>query len=65
MEDAEGHVYYEVDHLSQDVIYVNVTNRNSDKFRVKNILKPMSVPRRYVAIIFQVQLRFNLDKAVM
>jgi len=52
VEDAEGHVYYEVDHLSQDVIYVNVTNRNPDKFRVKNILKPMSVPRRYVANYF-------------
>ena len=48
VEDAAGHVYYEVDHLSQDVIYVNVSNRNPDKFKVKNILKPMSVPRRFV-----------------
>lgn len=47
VEDAEGHRYYEVEHLSQDVIYVNVSNRNSDKHRVKNILKPLSVPRRY------------------
>jgi len=52
IEDAEGHVYYEVDHLSQDVIYVNVANRNSDKFRVKNILKPLSVPRRYITNFF-------------
>ena len=47
VEDSEGHQYYEVEHLSQDVIYVNVSNRNQDKHRVKNILKPLSVPRRY------------------
>lgn len=47
VEDSEGHQYYEVEHLSQDVIYVNVSNRNQDKHRVKNIIKPLSVPRRY------------------
>ena len=47
VEDSEGHRYYEVEHLSQDVIYVNVSNRNRDKHKVKNILKPLSVPRRF------------------
>lgn len=47
VEDSEGHQYYEVEHLSQDVVYVNVSNRNQDKHRVKNIIKPLSVPRRY------------------
>jgi hypothetical protein len=48
VEDSEGHVYYEVDHLSQDVIYVDVSNRNRDKETVKSIIKPLSVPRRFV-----------------
>lgn len=47
VEDAEGHLYYEVDHLSQDVIYTDVSNRNRDKDRVRNIIKPLSVPRRF------------------
>lgn len=48
IEDSEGHRYYEVDHLSQDVVYKPVRNRNTDKNSVKNIIKPLSVPRRFV-----------------
>ena len=47
--DSEGNVYYEVDYLSQDVIYVPILNTNADKEFAKNILKPVSVPRRFVA----------------
>ena len=47
--DSEGHNYYEVDYLSQDVVYKNVVNR---KTRSANepaaILKPFAVPRRYM-----------------
>lgn len=47
--DSEGHRYYEVDYLSQDVVYKNVVNR---KARSANepaaILKPFAVPRRFV-----------------
>ncbi len=59
--DEEGHRYYEVDHLSQDVIYVDLANRNPDSERVKNIIKPLTVPRRYVASFFQngVELQFG------
>jgi hypothetical protein len=59
--DSEGHRYYEVDHLSQDVIYVDLSNRNKDSNYVRNIIKPQSVPRRYVANFFQngVQLQFG------
>ena len=59
--DAEGNRYYEVDHLSQDVVYVDLSNRNSDSRSVKNIIKPLSVPRRYVASFFQngVELQFG------
>ena len=59
--DTEGNRYYEVDHLSQDVIYVDLSNRNTDKNFVKNIIKPKVVPRRFVANFFQngVQLQFG------
>jgi hypothetical protein len=45
--DSEGNEYYEVDYLSQDVIYRQITNRNEDKDQVANILKPFRVPRRF------------------
>jgi hypothetical protein len=34
--------------LTQDVVYVSVTNTGSNQKTVRNILKPISVPRRYV-----------------
>ena len=46
--DAEGHEYYEVPFLAQDVIYRSVINRNSDKEKTPRILKPTAVPRRFV-----------------
>ena len=45
--DSEGNEYYEVDHLSQDVIYREVINRASDGVTVPSILRPYSVPRRF------------------
>ncbi len=59
--DADGNRYYEVDHLSQDVIYTDVSNRNEDMRSVKNILKPLSVPRRFVADFFEggVEIQFG------
>ena len=46
--DSEGHDYYEVDHLSQDVIYINTTNPTAAADGVPQIIKPKIVPRRYV-----------------
>jgi len=46
--DSEGNEYYEVDHLSQDIIYREVINRASDGASVPSILRPYSVPRRFV-----------------
>ena len=46
--DSEGREYYEVDYLSQDVVYRDVINRQSDSEFVPSILRPYSVPRRYV-----------------
>jgi hypothetical protein len=46
--DQEGHTYYEVDNLSQNVIYKPVTNKNSDTDKVGAIMRPFVVPRRFV-----------------
>ena len=47
--DSEGNEYYEVEHLSQNVIYKPVLNTNSDNDIVTNILKPVLAPRRFTA----------------
>jgi hypothetical protein len=46
--DSEGNPYYEVDYLSQDVVYRAVTNRGTDKNTTQSNLRPFSVPRRFV-----------------
>ena len=46
--DDKGNQYYEVDYLSQDIIHVSVANKGSDKQKTPNILKPVSVSRRFV-----------------
>jgi hypothetical protein len=46
--DSEGHHYYQVDHLSQDVVYINTTNPNAASDGVPQIVKPKIVPRRFV-----------------
>jgi len=45
--DDNGNQYFEVDYLSQDVLFVPVINRNSDHSTVPFILKPVSVSRRF------------------
>jgi hypothetical protein len=46
--DSEGHEYFEVDFLSQDVIYREVANQNAQSDNVPSLLKPFAVPRRFV-----------------
>ena len=47
--DSEGNSYFEVDYLSQDVIYLPILNHDSStKDQATNLLKPVSVPRRFV-----------------
>ena len=50
--DLEGNEYYEVDYLSQDIVYRSILNRdnNDGNAEVKSILKPFSVPRRFVVV---------------
>lgn len=45
--DSDGNEYYQVDHLSQDVIYKEVSNRASDNEEVPSLMRPFSVPRRF------------------
>jgi len=47
--DSSGNQYYEVDYLSQDVVYRSLTNLNPQTSDLApNILKPVIVPRRFV-----------------
>ena len=48
--DATGNSYFEVDYLTQNTIYVPFVNRGADKDVVSNILKPISIPRRFTVI---------------
>ena len=45
--DEEGHSYFQVDHLSQNIVYTAIPNTSSDKQDAPNILKARSVPRRF------------------
>lgn len=44
--DSDGHEYYEVDHLSQDVVYKESVN--ADRQGPSSIIKPIHTPRRFV-----------------
>ncbi len=48
--DSEGNDYYEVDYLSQNVIFKSVTNKDTETSKTaKEILKPYLVPRRFTS----------------
>ena len=47
--DSEGREYYEVDHLSQNTIYVPIANTDTTtNVQAPTIVKPFVVPRRYI-----------------
>ena len=46
--DSEGNEYFEVDYLSQDMVYKEVANKNYKQDNVPSILKPLLVSRKYV-----------------
>ena len=48
--DSNGHEYHEVEHLAQDVVYINTTNPNAASDGVPQIIKPKIIPRRYVVV---------------
>jgi len=45
--DSEGHEYFEVDYLSQDVVYREILNPNAAPDAPTVLLRPQSVPRRF------------------
>ena len=46
--DSQGNEYYEVDHLSQDIIFKELTNTDSTRSAVPFIMRTVPVPRRFV-----------------
>tara|TARA_Y100001938_G_C8093146_1_gene436343 strand:- start:580 stop:2370 length:1791 start_codon:yes stop_codon:yes gene_type:complete len=48
VQDSDGHEYYEVDYLTQNVVMRSIANRDADtQSSVREILKPLVVPRRF------------------
>jgi hypothetical protein len=48
--DSEGHQYFEVENLSQNVVFVEVDNKGVNADTAKTLLKPIIVPRRFTVI---------------
>ena len=46
--DSEGHEYFEVDHLSQNIVFKSLRNTSATRRTVPNILKAAPVTRRFV-----------------
>lgn len=45
--DSSGNRYYEVENLSQEVVFVETTNQNATTDGVRSILKPFATARRF------------------
>lgn len=45
--DSEGHRYYQVDHLAQEIVFKAVRNNNTDRDIVPSIIKAIPVTRRF------------------
>jgi len=48
VKDADGNIYYEVEYLSQDTVFVPVQNSGYDASSAPNFLKQKTVPRRFI-----------------
>jgi hypothetical protein len=46
--DSLGNIYYKVNALSHDVVYKNVLNTTKDNDLVKDVIKPVPAPYRYI-----------------
>lgn len=64
--DSDGNEYFEVDYLTQDVVYRAYINPGIDRPTIPNLLRPVVVPRRYVVEFDQnrtyLQFGFGSDK---
>lgn len=48
VEDSDGNEYFQVENLAQNVVYKAFSNKGVDTDNVKEFLRPISVPRRFV-----------------
>lgn len=48
LSDNEGNIYYQVDNLSQEVVFLETTNRSAFQDGVQSIIKPFVAARRFV-----------------
>lgn len=53
VEDALGNQYYEVDYLSQDVVYKSVINNGRNKAKNPSSFRPFAVPRRFTVELLE------------
>lgn len=49
IEDGNGNEYFQVDHLTQDVIYRPIQDPTNRDSKISSILKPTPVPRRFIS----------------
>ena len=57
--DSEGHEYFEVEYLSQDIIFDQIANRTDNSSNApKFVLRPKSVPRRFIT-------EFEIGKTIL
>ena len=62
--DSEGNEYFEVDYLSQDMVFKEFANKNFKNDNVPSILKPYLVSRKFVVVKerFETFLQFGSGK---
>lgn len=48
--DSEGNEYFEVEYLSQDIVFKELSNKNFKNDNVPSILKPMLVNRKFMTV---------------
>jgi len=48
IKDSQGNEYFEVDYLSQDIVYKEIANNNFKNDNVPSILKPFLVSRKFI-----------------
>ena len=48
--DSEGHEYFEVEYLSQDMVFKELTNKNYKNDNVPSIMKPLLVNRKFMTV---------------
>ena len=63
--DEDGNEYYEVDYLSQDIVYREIVNSNYKQDNVPSVIKPYLVSRKFVTIrdFSETYLQFGSGKA--